>query len=426
VTLTAWWAGLAWRDLGALRLPQADDMLRLAQMRDWLDGQGFGDLTQHRLGPPGGTDMAWSRLPDILPAALIRLLSPLIGMTRAEIAAVIFWPEILLLLHLLLAGALARRLGPPNSAYAAVAIAALAFPAIALFEPGRIAGHGMQIVIIEAGLLAWLTRRFVWVLFAVGLSVALVWPGGWNPGEGLLGQPPGRALAHAGLPVVAAVWASIFASLRRSSAAILFAALIDAAALASLFVLEAAALAAALAAPALAQLILLATKRGAAWQVAAWITSAGLVWQAVGELLLSPTPAAALACTDRDSLSALDRLDTGAFVAPMELSAYIVGATTHRSLAGPNPRNTAGNRAAAELLGGSPEEARYQASLWSVDYIALCPDATGGLPRGVRAGSLAGHLLAGAPPAWLDPVPLIGSDLRVWRVQPVAAPGLRP
>lgn len=550
VGLTAWWAGLAWRDLGALRLPEPDDMVRLAQIRDWLDGQAFADLVQQRLGPPGGTALHWSRLPDLVPAFLISLFAPVTGITRAEVAAVIFWPEILLFAHLLLAGALARKLGPPASGYAALAIAALAFPAIELFVPGRIDHHALQIVLVEAMLLALLARRMLAAGLAAGVSLlvgvetapviaaAMLWLGvewtgghrkvrgfgpgvliaavagyvllrpepwpsglcdgftpavlagmviggaGWTaldlldrrlvgpawrvgtiaaigalslaalwlaapacfaspygpadpelgrlwpgqPGEfgGLPAQPLGRAVAWASLPLVALVYAGLLA--RRSRTALLLA-LVIAVSVAGAFVqLRSLWFAAAFAAPVLAQLVTGASRRGAAWQVGAWGISAGLVWQAVGELVLDPTSQTAVAvCTDRETLSALDRLDTGAFAAPLDLSAYIVGASQHRSLAGPYHRNNRGTRAMADLFRATPEEARYQASLWSVDYVALCPADDGGLPPGLlRPDSLAAHLLAGAPPAWLDPTPLIGSELLVWRVRPVAAPGLRP
>ncbi len=403
-------------------------MLRLAQLRDWLDGQVFGDLVQQRLGPPGGTELTASRLGDLVPAALIRLLAPVIGVTRAEIVGVVFWPELLLLIHLLLVGALARRLGTATSGYAAIAIAALAFPAIALFGPGRIDHYGLLIVLTEAVLLALITRRYVWAGLAAVALIAVTWPGGWSVGEaGLLAQPLGRALAWAGLPSIALVTAIMVAARRRTMPMIAFALAIGASMGASFVDLRSLWLGAALAAPVLAQLVVAATRRGAAWQIGAWIVSAGLVWQAVGELLVSrPAPAVA-DCTDRETLTALRRLDTGAFAAPAELSAYIVGATLHRSLAGPAAANARGNAATAELFRTTPEEARYQASLWSVDYVALCPARDGGLPPALLPPSgLAAHLIAGAPPAWLDPVPLVGSELLVWRVQPVAAPGMRP
>jgi hypothetical protein len=430
VTLTAWWAGLAWRDLGALRLPHADDMLRLAQIRDWIDGQAFSDFVQQRLGPPGGTDMAWSRLPDFFPGALIRLLSPALGVTRAEIAAVVLWPEILLLVHLMLAGALARRLGPPGSAYPAIALAALAFPAVELFAPGRIAHHGMLLIAVDGIMLLLATddKRRIGIGAAALLALVLLWPGAWpGDGPGLLTLPLGDTIAWTGLPLVALVCAVVLTIRKRSWPFGLFAAVIGTAVLASLASHQSLWFAAALAPPVMAQVVAAAGRRGLAWQVPAWIVSAGLLWQAVGELALSGPSQPAASCSDRDTLSALRRLDTGSFAAPLELSAYIVGGTQHRSLAGPHRRNARGNGAMTELFLASPEEARYQASLWTVDYIALCPSRTGGLPAAIiKPANLAGHLLAGAPPAWLDPVPLVGSDLLVWRVQPVAAPRLRP
>ena len=171
VALTALWTALAWTALAALRLPEPDDMVRLAQIRDWLDGQAFNDLVQARLGPPGGTALHWSRLPDLVPALIISLLSPLMGVTRAEIAAVIFWPELLYFLHLLLIGGIARRLGGGTAT--TMAIAALAFPAIALFMPGRIDHHALQIVLVEAMLLGLVSGRLLLAGVAAGTSLAV-------------------------------------------------------------------------------------------------------------------------------------------------------------------------------------------------------------------------------------------------------------
>src|SRR4051812_32234181 len=77
--LTLAWTLQGWANLSALRLPDTDDMVRLQQIRDWLGGQAFGDLAQHRLGAAPGLEMHWSRLPDLIPGALIALLSPLLG-----------------------------------------------------------------------------------------------------------------------------------------------------------------------------------------------------------------------------------------------------------------------------------------------------------------------------------------------------------
>ena len=42
-----------------------DDVMRLVQIRDFLAGQSWFDTNQDRLGLVGGTDMHWSRIPDI-------------------------------------------------------------------------------------------------------------------------------------------------------------------------------------------------------------------------------------------------------------------------------------------------------------------------------------------------------------------------
>ncbi|MEN2711137.1 hypothetical protein ACQKOH_18520 [Sphingomonas sp. NPDC092331] len=144
--LTLAWTLRDWHDLAALRLPDTDDMVRLQQIRDWLAGQRFADLAQHRLGPAPGLEMHWSRLADLVPAGLIAALTPLLGGHGAALVAVILWPASLFCAALALTGAVAGRLGAP--AATAILLAALAYPATSLFLPGRIDHHGLQLVLI--------------------------------------------------------------------------------------------------------------------------------------------------------------------------------------------------------------------------------------------------------------------------------------
>ncbi|NIJ65294.1 hypothetical protein FHR20_002256 [Sphingomonas leidyi] len=146
VVLCGAWTLRDWHDLAALRLPDTDDMVRLQQIRDWLAGQSFGDLAQHRLGPVPGLEMHWSRLADLVPAAWIVALTPWLGGHGAALAAVILWPASLFCAALALTGAVARRLGAPPAT--ATLLAALAYPATSLFLPGRIDHHGLQLVLI--------------------------------------------------------------------------------------------------------------------------------------------------------------------------------------------------------------------------------------------------------------------------------------
>lgn len=159
--LCAVWAMRDWAALSVLHLPDTDDVMRLQQIRDWLGGQAFGDLVQHRLGI-GGVEMHWSRLPDLAPAAIIALLTPLLGGHGAELVAVIVWPALLFVAALTLTAAIARAL--ETSAPTAIVVAALAYPATALFLPGRIDHHGLQLVLLLA------------------LVLALLGPGSWRKG----------------------------------------------------------------------------------------------------------------------------------------------------------------------------------------------------------------------------------------------------
>ena len=139
------WSWRDWANLSALRLPDADDMMRLQQIRDWLGGQGFADLTQYRLGADG-VAMHWSRLADLVPAGIIVGLQGLIGQHDAELVAVIVWPTLLLAAAIALTGRIAREVGGEAIVRPAMIVAGLAFPASTLFMPGRIDHHNLQIV----------------------------------------------------------------------------------------------------------------------------------------------------------------------------------------------------------------------------------------------------------------------------------------
>jgi len=172
VVLTLAWALRDWSALSAFRLPDNDDMMRLAQVRDWVAGQSFWDLSQHRLGPPGGASMHWSRIADLGPAAIIVTLSPLLGQVAAEQAMLLIYPGALFLAALLIGARIVRHLSR-RAETTSVVVLALAFPSASLFIPGRIDHHGLQIV-----LTLWFTERLVarpnWRSGAVmGIATAL-------------------------------------------------------------------------------------------------------------------------------------------------------------------------------------------------------------------------------------------------------------
>lgn len=146
VMLTAAWAWRDWANLAALRLPDADDVMRLQQIRDWLGGQAFADVTQYRLGADG-VAMHWSRLADLVPAGIVRLLEGMVGRHDAEVVAVIAWPAMLLAAAIALVGRIARTVGGSAIARPAMIVAAVAYPASTVFVPGRIDHHNLQVVL---------------------------------------------------------------------------------------------------------------------------------------------------------------------------------------------------------------------------------------------------------------------------------------
>lgn len=153
----AWLAILAWliccvvmlwlhrQQFVALDFYDPDDALRLQQVRDWLGGQPFFDVSQHRINPPVGGPMHWSRVVDIPIAALILLLRPLIGPALAETMACAAVPL------LLLGGtcwALYRATGRFDGRGVSLTAVVLlvATPTILVqFTPFRIDHHGWQI-----------------------------------------------------------------------------------------------------------------------------------------------------------------------------------------------------------------------------------------------------------------------------------------
>jgi len=149
------WSIRDWASLSVLRLPDTDDVMRLQQVRDWLGGQSWSDLTQYRLG--AGVPMHWSRVADLGPALLIASATPLLGPQGAEIFAVTVWPLLLFAGALLLVGRITRRLAP-DAALTAMVVAAIAYPATTIFVPGRIDHHGLQLVLLLGATLAAIGR----------------------------------------------------------------------------------------------------------------------------------------------------------------------------------------------------------------------------------------------------------------------------
>jgi hypothetical protein len=143
---------LAWPAIngGVFDALSTDDAMRLVEVRDLIGGQGWFDVFQYRMDPPG-TSMHWSRLIDAPLAGLILLLKPLLGMHGAETVTLYFWPALLFAVAVALIAAIARQLSNgPTPVLAAAVLAVVSLPALIHFEPGAIDHHNAQIDLLLA------------------------------------------------------------------------------------------------------------------------------------------------------------------------------------------------------------------------------------------------------------------------------------
>jgi hypothetical protein len=159
VVVSAWMVLSAIPVLKEWTFPDPDDAMRLVQVRDWLAGQSWFDVTQYRLNPPAGGPMHWSRIVDLPIAAVILIVRPFLGQHGAETAALIAVPLLTLGVAMLLVHRIAYKLmeGP------AALLAALATPAslgaMKQMRIMRIDHHGWQIVLALAAIVAVLDFR---------------------------------------------------------------------------------------------------------------------------------------------------------------------------------------------------------------------------------------------------------------------------
>lgn len=151
-----------------------DDALRLLQVRDWMAGQSWFDVTQYRINPPAGGPMHWSRLIDLPIAALIWLITPLAGQAGAERLVLALYPLLVLGLLFALVGSAVRQVAGAVAALCAVLLLAVAIPILFQLSPMRIDHHGWQIVMSACALRAALLPSPLKSGMATGAAVA-VW-----------------------------------------------------------------------------------------------------------------------------------------------------------------------------------------------------------------------------------------------------------
>jgi len=167
------WTGENW---------DTDDAMRLTQAIDLVAGQGWSDLTQHRLNPPAGVVMHWSRLADLPLAAVIATLGLALPLREAATIAAIGVPMLYMAAYIFVFGQLGRFLLGRARAPIMVLACALTSTTIFQFAPGRVDHHGLQVLCNLAALALLLpalaSRRCAgWLNWAAAPIVASLWIG---------------------------------------------------------------------------------------------------------------------------------------------------------------------------------------------------------------------------------------------------------
>lgn len=173
------WVGIAafyivsrWQQVHWLVLTDTDDNIRYLQVKDWLAGQGWYDLRQYRLDPPGGANIHWSRLVDLPIAGLMLFFRLFTDIPTADRLACAIAPLLPLLPMMLSLAFIVRRLAGGNAWIVAVLAPLAAQMGLSMYMPMRIDHHGWQLALTVAMLAGMVDRNWLRGGIVAGLSSA--------------------------------------------------------------------------------------------------------------------------------------------------------------------------------------------------------------------------------------------------------------
>lgn len=129
--------------------------------------------------------------------------------------------------------------------------------------------------------------------------------------------------------------------------------------------------------------------------------------------------AAKRTCLSPQALAPLASVPAGAIVGPLDLGSHLLEATPHSVYAGPYHRDNDGILFDFHVFLSTPEAAHALLDARHATYVLTCPGSNDMSRLATRApAGLAAALEHGQVPAFLTPVPLDGSPLRLYRVTP--------
>jgi hypothetical protein len=131
-------------------LSDPDDYLYLVQATDWLNGQDWFDRLQHRMNPPQGTPIHFSRLLSAFYAGFIFLLKPFFGTVSAGLITAIFTPPLYFALFLFSLYRLGQNMIGSHWGNMTAYVAFFSAPLLFQFKPGHLDHHGLEALLAIA------------------------------------------------------------------------------------------------------------------------------------------------------------------------------------------------------------------------------------------------------------------------------------
>jgi hypothetical protein len=162
-----------WGGIQGFALSDTDDNMRIMQVRALLAGQDWYDLRQHRLNPPHGADIHWSRLVDLPIAGLRLLMAPFLGGPGAERWAVALAPLLPMLVAIYALAATIRRMVAPAAFALGIGILFCAHSSMGMWAPLRIDHHGWQLAMLALGMMGLADAKRAQGGVVLGASTAL-------------------------------------------------------------------------------------------------------------------------------------------------------------------------------------------------------------------------------------------------------------
>jgi hypothetical protein len=158
-------------------LTDGDDIVRLIQIRELLNGHHWFDMTLGAVSMPESLVSHYSRLVDLPYFLIATMLSPVLGPDAALSAAVLAWPIVLLAIFAGLCIYILQRLYGRQPMIADLALIALVSAMGVLeFTPGRIDHHNVLMVLMAVMLAGFCSPKPIGGLvagFAISVAVAI-------------------------------------------------------------------------------------------------------------------------------------------------------------------------------------------------------------------------------------------------------------